>query len=54
MVGAGRPAEDGERPTEGGSTMFGLSKRSLVIIAVVVAAVIYFRAKIPATWPAAK
>jgi hypothetical protein len=34
--------------------MFGMSKRSLLILAVVVAAVIYFRAKIPPTWPAAK
>lgn len=34
--------------------MFGMSKRSLIIVAVVVAVVIYFRAKIPHTWPAAK
>lgn len=34
--------------------MFGMSKRSLIIVAVVVAVVIYFRGKIPPTWPAAK
>lgn len=34
--------------------MFGMSKRSLIILAVVVAAVIYFRVKIPPAWPAAK
>jgi hypothetical protein len=33
--------------------MFGLSKRSLIVVAVAVAVVIYFRARIPATWPAA-
>lgn len=33
--------------------MFGLSKRALIVVFLAVAAVIYFRAKIPPTWPAA-